>query len=71
MNLAEVTQLQGEDSLENTFNCVPKVQGGSAESLRQTDGDMHLHKITVPYCEQSFLGLLTFYFQKEGISYVR
>ena len=29
-----------EDSLENTFSCVPKVQGDPvAESLRQADGD--------------------------------
>ena len=31
-----------EDSLENTLNCVPKVQGVGAESLRQTDGDGNL-----------------------------
>ena len=30
---------EAEDSLENTFSCVPKVQGDVAESLRQTDGD--------------------------------
>ena len=30
---------EAEDSLENTFSCVPKVQGDFAESLRQTDGD--------------------------------
>ena len=41
-----------EDSLENTFSCVPKVQGSKAESLRQTDRDARI------FCaEQSFLGL--------------
>lgn len=30
---------KAEDSLENTLNCVPKVQGWHAESLRQTDRD--------------------------------
>ena len=32
---------KAEDSLENTLNCVPKVQGVIAESLRQTDRDAY------------------------------
>ena len=34
----ELPDRMAEDSLENTFSCVPKVQG-KAESLRQKDGD--------------------------------
>ena len=41
---------EGEDSLENTFSCVPKVQGSHAESLRQTDRDMYCDFRAVLMC---------------------
>ena len=44
---------KAEDSLENTFSCVPKVQGKNAESLRQMDRDANI----MDHAEQSFCGL--------------
>ena len=68
--MSQVSGPEAEDSLENTFSCVPKVQGSGAESLRQTDGDA---KRLIAVLEQSLMyGLLfLYYFRKRKSDYVR
>ena len=60
---------KAEDSLENTFSCVPKVQGGNPESLRQKDREFTIS--LGDFCEAVLvIGLLIFYRKKDSL-YVR
>ena len=56
-----------EDSLENTLNCVPKVQGGSRISQANGQGCEFACSNLYVLSEAVHGGLLFLFFQKEGL----